>query len=83
MAILGAKMIGVRKHRNNDGNGERFTLTVQDPSARNPGYRSDFADLTENEIREMLGLIGEPDAVADRLLQNARAEFRATQHQST
>jgi hypothetical protein len=77
-------MIGLCKQWDNDRNGERFTLTLQDPAERTPGYRGDtFSDLTEDDIREMLGLIGESDAFADRLLQNARAEFRATQHQST
>ena len=75
-------MIGLLKDSHDQTNGERFTLTVQDPVDRTSGYATDsFPNLTEHGVRELLQLV-ESDAFANRLLQNARAQFRAGQQQS-
>ena len=65
-------MIGLLKDAHDQTNGERFTLRTQDPVS---GYAPDsFPNLTEQGVRELLQLI-DSDALADRLLQRARADF--------
>ena len=76
-------MIGLRKDSHDQTNGERFTLTIQDPVDRTSGYATDsFPNLTEHGVRELLQIV-ESDAFTDRLLQSARADFRTGQQQST
>ena len=71
-------MISLRKDSEDERNGERFTLTMQD--VQEPGHTGDwFANLTEDDVRMTLRTTGHPDALADGLLQNARAEFLARQ----
>ena len=72
-------MIGLSQHGDSKETGERFTLTMLDPAEQTSGYRSEFPDLTEDAVREMLRIIGESDEVVDRLLLNARAECHAPQ----
>ena len=74
-------MIGLLKDSHDQTNGERFTLTIQDPVDRTSGYATDsFPNLTEHGVRELLQLI-ESDACADRRIQNARVDFRAGQQE--
>jgi hypothetical protein len=78
------QMIGLRKDSDDTANGERFTLTMEDPVDRKPAYATDsFPNLTEDAVREMLRTIEDSDAYAERLLQHARADFLARQQQST
>ena len=79
---MNGKMIALRKDSDDPAHGERFTLMVRDPEVLQEKTET-ISDLTEAALRDTLHTMRQTNAYADRLLQNARADYLARQQQVT
>jgi hypothetical protein len=79
---MDSKTIALRKDSDDQAHGERFTLMIRDTKVMDQKPET-IADLTEAALRDTLHTMRQTNAYADRLLQNARADYLARQQQIT